>query len=160
MKNLRKECDVIMTLSLLLWAVVIVVAVIIEAGTFQFISIWFALGGIVALIAGAIGASFGFQFVLFTVSSVIFLIIGFPLGRKLADFKKTSTNFEMNIGKTANVIEEINPLKGTGRVRLNGVDWIAVSADGSIIPKDSTVIVSEVKGTKLIVALNDTVKVS
>ena len=149
-----------MTLSLLLWAVVIVVAVIVEAGTFQFISIWFALGGIVALIADVAGASFGLQFALFTISSVIFLIIGFPIGRKLADFKKTSTNFEMNVGKSASVIEEINPLKGTGRVRLNGVDWIAVSADGNIIPKDSTVIVSEVKGAKLIVALKDTVKVS
>lgn len=97
---------------------------------------------------------------MFTVSSVIFLIIGFPLGRKLADFKKTSTNFEMNIGKTATVIEEINSAQSTGRVRLNGVDWIAVSADGSIIPKDSAVVVSEIKGTKLTVALKDTAKVS
>ncbi|MDD7184580.1 MAG: NfeD family protein [Ruminococcus sp.] len=149
-----------MTLSLLLWASVIIIAVIIEAGTFQFISVWFALGGIVALIADIAGASFGVQFALFTVSSVIFLIIGFPLGRKLADFKKTSTNFEMNIGKTATVIEEINSAQSTGRVRLNGVDWIAVSADGSIIPKDSAVVVSEIKGTKLTVALKDTAKVS
>ena len=100
------------------------------------------------------------QSALFTVSSVIFLIIGFPLGRKLSDFKKTSTNFEMNIGKTATVIEEINSEKNTGRVRLNGVDWIAVSADGSIIPENSAVSVSEVKGAKLIVVLKDTVKVS
>ena len=149
-----------MTLSLLLWASVIIIAVIIQAGTFQFISVWFALGGIVALIADIAGASFGVQFALFTVSSVIFLIIGFPLGRKLADFKKTSTNFEMNIGKTATVIEEINSAQSTGRVRLNGVDWIAVSADGSIIPKDSAVVVSELKGTKLTVALKDTAKVS
>lgn len=149
-----------MTLSLLLWASVIIIAVIIEAGTFQFISVWFALGGIVALIADIAGASFGVQFALFTVSSVIFLIIGFPLGRKLADFKKTSTNFEMNIGKTATVIEEINSAQSTGRVRLNGVDWIAVSADGSIIPKDSAVVISEIKGTKLTVALKDTAKVS
>ena len=149
-----------MTLSLLLWASVIIIAVIIEAGSFQFISVWFALGGIVALIADIAGASFGVQFALFTVSSVIFLIIGFPLGRKLADFKKTSTNFEMNIGKTATVIEEINSAQSTGRVRLNGVDWIAVSADGSIIPKDSAVVVSEIKGTKLTVALKDTAKVS
>ena len=149
-----------MTLSLLLWASVIIIAVIIEAGTFQFVSVWFALGGIVALIADIAGASFGVQFALFTVSSVIFLIIGFPLGRKLADFKKTSTNFEMNIGKTATVIEEINSAQSTGRVRLNGVDWIAVSADGSIIPKDSAVVVSEIKGTKLTVALKDTAKVS
>ncbi len=149
-----------MTLSLLLWASVIIIAVIIEAGTFQFISVWFALGGIVALIADIAGTSFGVQFALFTISSVIFLIIGFPLGRKLADFKKTSTNFEMNIGKTATVIEEINSAQSTGRVRLNGVDWIAVSADGSIIPKDSAVVVSEIKGTKLTVALKDTAKVS
>lgn len=149
-----------MTLSLLLWASVIIIAVIVEAGTFQLISIWFAFSGLVALIADVAGASFGMQFALFTIFSVIFLIIGFPLGRKLSNFKKTSTNFEMNVGKTATVIEEINSEKNTGRVSLNGVDWIAISADGSVIPENSTVSVSEVKGAKLIVALKDTVKVS
>jgi len=148
-----------LTISLLLWAAVIVAAVLIEAATFQLISIWFAAGGLIALIAGVAGASFSVQFTLFTVSSVIFLIIGFPLGKKLSDFKKTSTNFEMNIGKSASVIEEINPQNGTGRVRLNGVDWIAVSSDGNVIPKDSVVIVSEVKGAKLIVYSKDTVKI-
>ncbi len=148
-----------LTLSLLLWATVIVAAILIEAATFQFISIWFAAGGLIALIADVAGASFSLQFILFTVSTVIFLIIGFPLGKKLSDFKKTSTNFEMNVGKSATVIEEINPQNGTGRVRLNGVDWIAVSSDGNIIPKDSVVIVSEVKGAKLIVSLKDTVKI-
>ena len=83
-----------MTLSLLLWASVIIIAVIIEAGTFQLISIWFAFGGLVALIADIAGASFGMQSALFTVSSVIFLIIGFPLGRKLSDFKKTIQHFQ------------------------------------------------------------------
>ena len=48
-----------MTFSLLLWASVIIIAVIVEAGTFQFISIWFALGGIVALISDIAGATFG-----------------------------------------------------------------------------------------------------
>lgn len=148
------------TLSLLLWAAVIITSIIIEASTVQLISIWFAAGGFIALISAVIGAPFSVQLIIFTVSSVILLIIGFPLGRKLADFKKTSTNFEINVGKSASVIEEINPVNGTGRVRLNGVDWNAVSSDGSVIPENSTVIVSAVKGTKLTVALKDTVKVS
>lgn len=146
---------------ILLWAVLIVVMIIVEISTVQFISIWFAVGGIFALIAAALGCSFTWQFTIFVISSVILLALTFPLGRKLANFKKTSTNCEMNIGKFATVIEEVNAERGTGRVKLNGVDWIAVSADGSVIPKDSVVVVNEIKGTKLIVTLKkDTIKVS
>ncbi|MDE5947105.1 MAG: NfeD family protein [Oscillospiraceae bacterium] len=147
-----------LTLSLLLWAIVIIVAVLIEASTFQLISIWFAVSGFIALIVNIMGASFGVQFAVFTIASVILLIIGFPIGRKLADFKKTPTNFEINKGKFATVIEEINIKNGTGRVRLNDVDWIAVSSNGNIIPKDSVVMIDEIKGTKLTVTLKDTIK--
>ena len=61
------------------------------------------------------------------------------------------TNSELEIGRTAKVIEEINANSGTGRVRVGGVDWSAVSSDDSIIPNDTVVTVTEVKGAKLTV---------
>ena len=106
------------------------------------------------------GASFLIQMTVFVVASVILLILTLPLAKKLTNFKKTATNSELNIGQFATVIEEVNAEKGTGRVKLKGVDWTAISSDGSIIPKDSVVIVNKIKGTKLIVTLKDTATVS
>ena len=67
--------------------------------------------------------------------------------------KHIATNSELEIGKSATVIEEINPDKNSGRVTLNGIDWSAVSSDGKIISKNSIVTVKEIKSTKLIVEL-------
>jgi membrane protein implicated in regulation of membrane protease activity len=61
---------------------------------------------------------------------------------------------ELDVGKKAVVIEEINNSIGKGRVKLSGVDWKAVSDDDSVIAKDSIVTVQEVNGSKLIVTLS------
>ena len=61
------------------------------------------------------------------------------------------TNSELEVGRTAKVIEEINADNGTGRVRVGGVDWSAVSADESVIPSDTVVTVTAVNGAKLTV---------
>jgi membrane-bound ClpP family serine protease len=54
------------------------------------------------------------------------------------------------IGKHAVVLEEINPLAATGRVRVEREEWRADSY-GAVIPKDATVIILEVSGTRVIV---------
>ena len=43
-------------------------------------------------------------------------------------------------------------MRNTGRVRLDGVDWIAVSRDGTIIPENTSVRIEAVSGTKLTVS--------
>ncbi|MGN0691579.1 MAG: NfeD family protein, partial [Oscillospiraceae bacterium] len=58
---------------------------------------------------------------------------------------------ELDIGKTAEVIETIDSLSGTGRVRLDGVDWSARSEDGSLIEKGANVTVTASESTTLIV---------
>jgi membrane protein implicated in regulation of membrane protease activity len=65
----------------------------------------------------------------------------------------TPTNSELDIGKTAVVIEDVDNLKGTGRATLNGVDWIAVSKDNEPIPKGSVVVVEDIQGSKLVVSI-------
>ena len=76
-----------------------------------------------------------------------------PLLKKFAVKKIQPTNIELDVGKTAVVIEEINNKIDTGRAKLNGVDWKAVSADDSIIPEGSIVRIDNIRGTKLYVTL-------
>lgn len=60
---------------------------------------------------------------------------------KRSCLKNTPTNGELDIGKKAIVIEKIDPEAGTGRVRIEGVDWGAKTADSSVIEKGETVVV-------------------
>ena len=62
------------------------------------------------------------------------------------------TNYELDIGKTAVVTEDINNALSVGRVKLNGVNWDARSEDGMEISAGSIVTVKEISGSKLIVS--------
>lgn len=138
-------------IHLIIWGVVLVVMVIAELSSAQFISIWFSVGSIAAFIS-AFFLPFEWQFVIFLAVSILLLIFTRPIFKKFANTAKHATNADLDVGKKAIVIEEINTVMGTGRVTLNGVDWIAVSSDGSIVPKGATVVIKEVEGAKFIVA--------
>lgn len=136
---------------IIVWIAVIAAAMLVEAATFALVSIWFMFGGIAALIAAAAGASVVVQLIFFCVVSAILLIFTRPAIKKLFPNKFTPTNSERIIGKTATVIEEIDTAHGKGRVKLDGVDWIAVCDNGDIIPADTVVTVEEIRGAKLAV---------
>lgn len=137
------------------WIIVLVAAILAEAASAALISIWFAAGAVAALIAAALGASWILQLTLFVVFSAILLIFTRPLVKKLFPKKFIPTNSDSYAGKTAVVIEDINLERGLGRVRFNGVDWIAVTETEQLIPKDSVVRIKEVRGAKLLVEKTD-----
>lgn len=134
-----------------LWLILFVAAILIEAGTSALVSIWFAAGSFAALVASAFGAPIWLQIVLFIACSILMLIFTRPMLKKLFPKKFIPTNTELSVGKSAVVIEEINNDLGTGRVRLNGVDWKAVAGNDRLIEKDTVVTVKEISGAKLIV---------
>lgn len=132
------------------WAALFVVFVIAELGTFQLVSIWLALGALAAMFMSIFKAPFWSQVLIFAVASIILLVATRPIVKKmLKDVKPT--NAELDIGKMATVVEEIDNRHSKGRVCLNGVYWAARSYDNKIIPADSIVKVMEIEGSKLIV---------
>ena len=50
---------------IIFWVIILAAAVLLEAATFALISIWFAFGAVVSLIAAALGAPLWLQFTLF-----------------------------------------------------------------------------------------------
>lgn len=140
---------------LILWGAVFAVLVIAELTTMQLISIWFAAGAIAAFIATLCGLTMSMQLFIFIAVSIVLLIATRPLLKKFRVGDSQPTNIDLDIGKTAVVIEEINNTSDTGRARLNGVDWKAVSSDGSVIPEGSIVKIDKISGTKLFVTLSE-----
>ncbi len=137
--------------EMIFWAVVFVVAVLIEFASMQLVSIWFAAGALGAFVASFF-QPFGVQLAVFLVITGVTLIATRPLIKK---FRKPAvpTNHELDLGQNAVVIEDIVPSAGTGRVRIKGVDWSAVSSDGSTISLGETVTITQVSGAKLTVEL-------
>ena len=133
------------------WIAVTIVFVIIEVATTQLVTIWFALGGIAALIACTLKAELYIQIIIFAVVSTLALVLTRPLVKKLDKKEFSPTNADRNIGKSATVTETINNIAGKGAVSVGGNIWTARSSDGSVIEKDTIVTVEKIDGVKLIV---------
>ncbi len=136
---------------LIFWGVIFVISLIAEIASMQLISIWFTVGSVGAFIAAMKGVGFPGQLGIFVAISVVLLLVTRPLLAKLRVNTEPRTNADKNIGETAVIIEEVDPALGTGRARIGGVDWIAVSETGEILPAEAIVVVTRVEGAKLFV---------
>ncbi|MDY3972974.1 MAG: NfeD family protein [Clostridia bacterium] len=137
--------------NVIIWLIGIIVFVVLEAVTYQIVSIWFALGAVGGLIASLTGASFTVQMIVFIAVSVIFLICLRPVSRKLLKSKQEKTNVDSMLGKEVLITKEVDNLSGSGQGKVNGVVWTVKSADNSQIPENDIAVVEKVEGVKLIV---------
>lgn len=134
-----------------IWLGVIIVTAVVEMATPQLVSIWFAVGGVGALIACLLGASLAVQILVFAAIAVVALASVRPVAKRLLTVKKTSTNADRYIGKIAIVTVEVNNTLGTGQANVLGSIWTARSSDGAVIPVGQRVLVQAIDGVKLIV---------
>ena len=134
-----------------IWGSLFVLTVIAEIASQQLISIWFAAGSLVALLAALCGAPVWLQALLFVAASALLLILTRPLVRKFTNFASRDTNLRLDLGKFGTVVQTIDAEKGTGRVRVDDIDWIAVSQPDLMIPKVQLYGVQAIDGTKLFV---------
>ena len=141
-------------MRILFWALAVVAFVIAEVATIQLVSIWFAAGALVTLLMTYFfDLSWIQQLGIFIAASTVFLLMSLPLIKKRKKNRAVATNADLEIGKHATVIEEINCDKGTGRVTLGGVNWSAVPEnENDVIPEGTVVIVKKIMGAKLLVA--------
>ncbi len=134
------------------WIIVIVVACIVEWATqVQLISIWAALGGVVALILEIAGIGKEIQVVVFFAVTIIAIVLTRPLARKMTGFIKTPTNADMNIEKIGKVTKIVDEELGIMRVKVENNDWSATTENKSVLPVGTEIVVQAIEGVKLIV---------
>ena len=98
------------------------------------------------------GASLPLQIVVFIIVSVIALLLVRPVSLKLLSGKIVKTNIDALIGRKVNVSKDIDNIKETGNVILDGTTWNARSLeDDVVISSGETVVIEKVEGNKLIV---------
>ena len=122
------------------WTILTIAFIITEATTAYFVSIWFAVGAVAGFFASLAQLSGMAQFVCFTLVSALSLAASRPLVKKLQSRRHAPTNADLNLGRTAQVLSSIRPGKA-GRVRLDGVDWRAVS-ETPLDPGDACTVVA------------------
>lgn len=136
----------------LFWLIALIILAVAEAATVGLVCIWFAGGALAALIAAGVGAPIWLQIGLFLVVSAILLALLRPMLRKIVRPQRTATNADRHLGRTALVTEEINNLKETGAVKLDGVTWTARTEGEQVIPVGTRIMVLRIEGVKMIVA--------
>ena len=137
--------------TLYIWLAVIVLCVVIEALTLDLCAIWFAVGGVAALVAASLSLEVVTQLIIFVLFSAVLLVLMRPFCRRFLKTKKQPTNADRIIGETAYVTEQIDNIRETGAVKVLGAEWSARSRDDSIIPSGAKVKVVEIRGVKAVV---------
>ena len=136
----------------IIWLALMVAFLIIEATTVVMVSLWFAAGSLVALIASLLGASIPIQVALFLVVSALLLACLRGVVRKHFTPKLERTNVDAIVGSRGYVTADIDNLSATGTIKLGAMEWTARSTSGSVIPKGTLVKVDKIEGVKAFVS--------
>ena len=89
-----------MNWAAILWLVLMVLFLLVEAITVTLVSTWFAVGSLAALLLSLLGASVGLQVAMFVIVSAVLLTALRPLVRKYIKPKLTKTNADAVVGST------------------------------------------------------------
>ena len=134
-----------------LWLALAVIFVIVEAATVGVVSVWFAVGALCAMGGAMLDWSLGIQILIFVVVSVVLLLCLRPLTKKYFTPKLTKTNVDAVIGTEGIVIEAVDNLLGSGRIKLGGMEWAARSTGGGKIPQGTMAKVDKIEGVKVFI---------
>ena len=134
-----------------IWMILAAVFVAGEIFTAGFFLLWFGVGAAVAGLLALVGLGPAWQWGSFVVVSGVL----FAVSRKFADrFTKPQPpgiGADRFIGKRGLVLESIDDIQNTGRVRLDKEEWRAESDSGETIPEGARVEVARIEGTHVIV---------
>ena len=134
-----------------LWLVLLILFLVAEGATAAVTTIWFAAGALFSMIAALLKAQVWLQIVIFVVVSVCCLLALRPLLKKYITPKKVRTNVDAIVGSEGVVMERIDNLAGTGKVKLGGMEWSARAENKECIEAGTVVLVERIEGVKVFV---------
>lgn len=140
-----------MNMEAILWFGAALIFLLVEANTVAVVSAWFCLGALGAMVAALCGAPLWLEIVIFLVVSALSLAAFRPLVKKHFNGKVQKTNIDAVIGSVGTVLEPIDNISATGRVKLGGMEWSARSTDGTPISEGTIVKVDRIEGVKVFV---------
>lgn len=133
------------------WLLAAVVFGVIESLTMGLVTIWFAGGALVALVASILKVSVPIQIVIFLAVSVVLMVGTRKIFIEKLRTGQEKTNVEALIGKVGTAKTDVDNMS-TGIVNLSGQEWSAICGTEEKIAAGEKVKVERIEGVKLIVA--------
>lgn len=133
------------------WLAAVIVFAVVEAATVGLASIWFAVGGVAALLASLLSPSIGLQIGVFAVVSVLSMAVVRPLAKKYMTPTIQPTNADRILGREGVVIEEIDNLRAKGRISVLGGEWAARNEEDAPLSVGTKVTILRIEGVKVYV---------
>lgn len=136
-----------------IWLGLFAAFLIVEAACpIHLVSIWFAVGSLVAMVVCLLSGPVWLQILLFFLVSIGLLAALWPFSKKVLMPHLTKTNVDSVIGTEGIVITTIDNLHSQGQVKLGGMEWTARSTDGQPIEEGTLIRVDRIEGVKVYVS--------
>ena len=139
------------------WFIAALVLTLIEILTPGFVILWFGVSAAIVAVLDLLGLHDTVWQVLIWIALSLLMVAMSRTFFKTIFVKSPGENYRTNvdvlIGKNAIVTEQIDNIKGTGRIKVEGQDWAARSEDNSIIPQGKTVEIAKYEGIKMFVRI-------
>ena len=139
-------------ITTILWLALAICFAIAEAATMGLVSVWFAAGSLVAMVASMLHAPLALQIALFLVTAAATLVLTRKFAKQQFNKARERTNADRVVGMQGIITEAVDNDAPSGLVRAAGQIWTARSVDGTVIPVGEKVTVIEIRGVKAMVA--------
>ena len=133
-----------------IWLGIIIAAIVIEVITVDLVSVWFAAGGIIALILCLLGINQSIQIAAFIIIAIITAVVVRPIAKKYMRGNIERTNFDRVIGKHGLITKTITA-DTKGEVKVMSTLWLASSIDNTTINEGDYCEILAVEGAHLVV---------
>ena len=134
-----------------IWLLIAILFFILEMMGPGFLLFWVGVGALITMVVSLFVDSIAIQIGVWVISSIALLFCTRPFANKFAKTDTTVTNAKSIIGKTGIVTKEINPMKETGQIKVNGEVWSAKSSKDNVIEEGAQIIILNIDGVKAIV---------
>ncbi len=137
------------------WLIAAGIFFIVEIATVGFLVFWLGIGALITMVISLFITNVYIQALIFIVISTLLILLTKPFVNKFVNKGKTvATNSYSVIGRKGIVTKEINPIRGTGQVKVNGEVWSAKSSSDEVIPENTEIEVVQIDGVKVLVKVS------
>ena len=141
-----------MTLGIwIIWMAIAAAFIIGEILTLGFFLLWFGIGAAVAGILAIFGLGGSWQWGAFAVVSGVLFVLSRRFAERFSKKQPPGIGADRFIDKKGVVLEEVDNIKNSGRIRMGKEEWRAESDTGEVILVGKMVEVTRVVGTHVVV---------
>ena len=142
-----------MNLDMIIWFVLFLIFLIVEAACpVHLVSIWFAVGSLVAVLVAYFNGPLWLQLTLFLTVSTVMVALLWPFIKKFLNPHLKKTNLDAILGSEGLVTAAIDNVAAQGQVKLGAMEWTARSTSGKVIPAGTLIRVDRIEGVKVFVS--------